>query len=472
MISRALFFFVRITYIGIDLVSVFTAIFLACWLRKTSFPFNLEALFFDTSNPFYVVFLSWVVTVLFFNGLHKLYETRREIVERHEIGQVVKSVCLAAVTVLAFVYVLKVQDFPRSVFILIVFFTILFLSLWRVFKRWFVDMLVAHGYNNINIVIVGAGKVGMMLVSEIERHPGLGFRIVGFLDDNKTTKTLGGRYPVLGKLSDLEEVISRRFVSKVFFTIHPDGSVFHKMLETATDLKVAVRVVPQAFDKATAELFKYNIGYVPVLEYCEIGHNRQQFGKRAFDVVASFAGIVCLLPVFIMLGILIKMDSPGPVFYFSSRYGRGGRVLKMWKFRSMVAGADKQLDELKAKNEVDGPIFKIRQDPRITPLGKFLRKYSLDELPQIINVLLGDMSLVGPRPLPLDQVEHEDLKQLKRLEVRPGITGLWQVRGRSDLPFHQLIKWDTWYINNWSFMLDIEILFETIPVVVKGKGAY
>jgi exopolysaccharide biosynthesis polyprenyl glycosylphosphotransferase len=404
--------------------------------------------------------------------MHKLYETRREIVERHEIGQVVKSVFLAAVTVLAFVYGLKVQDFPRSVFLLIVIFTTISLSLWRVLKRWFVDVLAANGYNNFNVVIVGAGKVGMMLVSEIERRPGLGFRIVGFLDDHKTTETLGGRYPVVGKLSDLSEVISRRFVSKVFFTVHPDGNVFHEMLEVATDLKVAVRVVPQAFDKATAELFKYNIGYVPVLEYCEIGHNRQQFGKRAFDIVMSFFGLVLLSPLFVAIGILIKLDSPGPVFYFSNRYGRGGQVFKMWKFRSMVVDADKRLNELKEKNEVDGPIFKIRQDPRITPLGKLLRKYSLDELPQIVNVLLGDMSLVGPRPLPLDQVEQDDLKQIKRLEVRPGITGLWQVRGRSDLPFHQLIKWDTWYVNNWSFMLDIEILTETIPVVIKGKGAY
>ena len=472
MFSRALFLVVRITYICIDAAGIFLAIFLACWLRQTSFPLNLRALLLDTTNPFYIVFLSWLVVVLFYNGLSRLYETRREIVERHELAQLVKSVFMAAVTVLAFVYGMKVEDFPRSVFILMVFFTTVFLSLWRVFKRWFVDVLVAHGYNNINVVIVGAGKVGMMLASEIERRPGLGFRIAGFLDDHKTTKMLGGRYEVLGKLSDMREIVKRRFASKIFFTIHPDGNVFHEMLETATDLQVAVRVVPQAFDKATAELFKYNIGFVPVLEYCEIGHSRQQFGKRAFDVLVSFLGIVCLLPVFLLIGFLIKRDSPGPVFYFSKRYGRAGRVFKMWKFRSMIADADQKLEALKVKNEVDGPIFKIRQDPRITPLGKFLRKYSLDELPQIVNVLLGDMSLVGPRPLPLDQVEQNDLNQIKRLEVRPGITGLWQVRGRSDLPFHQLIKWDTWYINNWSFMLDIEILSETIPVVIKGKGAY
>jgi exopolysaccharide biosynthesis polyprenyl glycosylphosphotransferase len=333
-------------------------------------------------------------------------------------------------------------------------------------------MLVANGYNNTNVIIVGAGKVGMMLSGEIQRRPGLGLRIVGFLDDKKTTADLGGDYKVLGGLSDLEKVIPKNFVTKVFITIHPEGNLFHHMLEVATALKVSVRVVPYAFDKATAELFKYNIGYVPVLEYCEMGHHRRQFGKRAFDIAASLLGIVVLAPFFLLLALLIKSDSPGPVFYFSRRYGYGGRVFKMWKFRSMVFDADKKLGALKEKNEVDGPIFKIRRDPRITRLGQFLRKYSVDELPQIINVFFGDMSLVGPRPLPIDQVEQGDVKQLKRLEVRPGITGLWQVRGRSDLTFQQLIKWDTWYINNWSFTLDLEILLDTIPVVLKGKGAY
>ncbi len=472
MISKGLFILIRLAYVAIDTGSVFMAIFIACWLRRTAFPLDLRALFLDTNNPFYIVFLGWLVAVLVFNGLNKLYETRRELVERHELGQIVKSVFMAMVAVLVFVYSMKVLDFPRSVFFLMAGLTGIFLSLWRVAKRWFVDFLVANGYNNLNIVIVGAGKVGMMLADEIQRRPGLGLRIVGFLDDNKITADLGGRYQVLGKIKDLDSVICRKFINKVFVTIHPAGQIFHEMLEVTKKHRLAMRVVPHAFDQATGELFKYNIGYIPVIEYCEIGHNRKQFGKRAFDVVVSLFGFLVLLPFFAAIALLIKIDGRGPVFYFSQRYGRGGRVFKMWKFRSMVADADVQLKELKHKNEVDGPIFKIRQDPRITRFGQFMRRYSIDELPQIINVLTGEMSLVGPRPLPIDQVEQEDLKQIKRLEVAPGITGLWQVRGRSDLPFHKLIKWDTWYINNWSFSLDIEVLLETIPVVLKGKGAY
>jgi lipopolysaccharide/colanic/teichoic acid biosynthesis glycosyltransferase len=204
----------------------------------------------------------------------------------------------------------------------------------------------------------------------------------------------------------------------------------------------------------------------------DLGHNRMQYGKRFFDLVVSAIAVTALFPAFLVIAILIKLDTPGPVLYFSRRYGSGGRVFRMWKFRSMDRDAEVKLKELKHKNEVDGPIFKIRQDPRVTRVGRFLRRFSIDEMPQLVNVLLGEMSLVGPRPLPLDQVQKEDLRQLKRLEVRPGITGLWQVRGRSDLPFHRLIKWDSWYVNNWSFMLDVNILLETVPVVLRGKGAY
>ncbi len=472
MVTKVFFILIRLIYVFFDITSILLAIFLACWFRKTAFPLDLHALFLDSTNPFYVVFLGWLIAILVFNSLNKLYETRRELVERHELAQIVKSVVSAAVTVLMFVYAMKVQDFPRSVLLLIIILTMIFLSLWRIVKRWFVNALAAGGYNNFNIVIIGAGKVGMMLASEIESRPELGLRIIGFLDDQKKSQDLGGKYPVIGRLADLKDILQRRFISKVFFTIHPDGSIFHNMLEIAQEQKVAVRVVPQAFDKATGDLFKFNIGYVPLLEYCDIGQNRVQFGKRAFDVAVSFFALVICLPLFLCVAALIKWEGPGPVFYFSKRYGRGGRVFKMWKFRSMVVDADKKLTELKNRNEADGPIFKIRQDPRVTRMGRFLRKYSIDELPQIINVLCGDMSLVGPRPLPIEQVEHDDLKQIKRLQVRPGITGLWQVRGRSDLPFLKLVKWDMWYINNWSFTLDLEIIFETIPVVLKGEGAY
>ena len=178
-----------------------------------------------------------------------------------------------------------------------------------------VEFLAANGYNNFNVVIIGAGKVGLTLAEEIKRHPGFGLRIVGFLDDNKSTKELGGTYEVLGKLADLEDVIRRRFVSKIFVTIHPSGEVFQKILEAAKEFSLAVKVVPQAFDKASGDLFRYNIGFIPILEYSDIGERRRQYGKRLFDLLVSFVALVPLIPVFVVTSIFL-IDSME--FLFSS----------------------------------------------------------------------------------------------------------------------------------------------------------
>jgi exopolysaccharide biosynthesis polyprenyl glycosylphosphotransferase len=309
-----------------------------------------------------------------------------------------------------------------------------------------------------------------LLANEINRQPALGLKIKGFLDDNKTGKC--EEWPILGKLEGLQGTIQREFIHKIFITIYPDHQVFIKMLEIAREEGLAVRVVPQGYEFMANDFIRFNIGAIPILEYSEIGVNYQQRAKRVFDFILSLLSMVVLLPFFILLGVLIMLDSPGPVFYRSNRYGRYGRKFNMYKFRSMVINADELLDQLKCKNEVDGPIFKIKKDPRITRMGAFLRRYSLDELPQILNVLKGDMSLVGPRPFPIDQLEKEDLRQLRRLGIRPGITGLWQIRGRSDVSFNKLLRWDIWYIKNWSFGLDMHILLQTFPIVVRGKGAY
>ena len=231
-------------------------------------------------------------------------------------------------------------------------------------------------------------------------------------------------------------------------------------------------MIPQGFEFTTGEFLKYNIGFIPVLEYCDEEHLIKQAGKRLFDFISAGIAMVLLSPVFIVLGVMIKLDSPGSVFYLSRRYGRRGRKFHMYKFRSMAKNADKSLKEMRHKNEVDGPIFKMKNDPRVTRLGRMLRRYSLDELPQLINVLKGDMSLVGPRPFPVEESQKFEYNHMERLAVKPGITGLAQIRGRSDLSFYRWVKWDLWYVNHWSFGLDLKILWWTIPAVFKGKGAY
>ncbi|MBF0489609.1 MAG: sugar transferase [Candidatus Omnitrophica bacterium] len=463
---------IRLVYTLLDVIAVTLAFYLACFFRPQTIPFpvGFEGFFLSPHNPYRLIFVLWLLVVLFFNQAHNLYQTRRTMLETMEIWEVVKSVLSATFVGIIITYLLKVQDFPRSVLIISVILQTIFLSSWRIAKKILVDYLVSNGYNNFNALIIGAGKIGRLLEKEIKNRPGLGIKVIGFLDDFKDVKA--NSKDILGRVEDFSDIVRRSFVKTIFVTIHPDDKMLVSILEQSKELDVAVRVVPQGFEWMSKDTNRFNIGVVPILEYTHIEVSYRQQAKRVFDFVLSVIGFICFMPVFLFLGIWIKMDSRGPIFYTSQRYGKGGRIFHMLKFRSMVINADELLAQLKVKNEVDGPIFKIRKDPRITKVGAFLRKYSLDELPQILNVIFGDMSLVGPRPLPIEQIEKEDLRQLKRLNIRPGITGLWQIRGRSDVSFQRFLRWDIWYINNWSFSLDLYILFQTLPVVIKGRGAY
>jgi exopolysaccharide biosynthesis polyprenyl glycosylphosphotransferase len=462
---------IRFTYIVLDCCVITLAFYFACATRPQTLPFELNLQnFLGDHNPYRLVFFLWLLTLLFFNQTHNLYQTRRTLLETLEILEIIKSVISATLIFIVITYVLRVQDFPRSVVLISNVFLVIFLSSWRIVKKAIVDYLVSHGYNNFNALIIGAGKIGRLLEAEIKKRPGLGINIVGFLDDHKDVKANSA--DILGGIDSFTDTVRRSFITMVFVTIHPDDKMLLNILEKAKELGVAVKVVPHGFEWMSRDVNRYNIGVVPILEYTYIEVSYRYQIKRIFDFVASFLGVLILSPVFLAIALWIKIDSRGPAFYSSKRYGKDGRMFNMYKFRSMVSNADELLPELKVKNEVDGPIFKMKKDPRITKVGAILRKYSLDELPQIFNVLVGDMSLVGPRPLPIDQIEKEDLRQLKRLNIRPGITGLWQIRGRSDVSFQRFLRWDIWYINNWSFSLDLYILFQTLPVVIKGKGAY
>jgi exopolysaccharide biosynthesis polyprenyl glycosylphosphotransferase len=458
-------------YAAIDVACIILTFYLVLLFRPQTIPFSVSfQSLFSAADPFKLLFIIWTLLILFFHYTHGLYQTRREQLESLEIWEVVKSIFISTLVIIVLAFLLRVQDFPRSVMVLNAVVITVFCSVWRMLKRLLVSYLVSNGYNNFNTLIIGAGKTGILLAGEISRQPALGLKIKGFLDDYKEGSCED--WPVLGKLDGLQEIIHREFIQKIFITIYPEHQCFIKLLETAREEGLAVRVVPQGYEFMAHDFIKFNIGIIPILEYSDIDVNYRQRLKRLFDFFFSFLSMIILLPVFMVLAVLIKLDSPGPVFYRSRRYGRYGRMFDMYKFRSMVINADELLAELKDKNEVDGPIFKIKKDPRITGMGAFLRRYSLDELPQILNVLKGDMSLVGPRPFPIVQLEKEDLRQLRRLGIRPGITGLWQIRGRSDVSFNKLLRWDIWYIKNWSFWLDLHILLQTFPVVVRGKGAY
>jgi len=471
MRSRFQSFLILCIYAAIDVACIIVAFYLVLFLRPqtVSFSVSFHSLFSE-ENPFRSLFMVWTLLIVFFHYTHGLYHTRREQLETKEIWEVFKAVSISTLIVIVLAFLMKIQGFPRSVMVLNAVVITVFCSIWRWLKKILVNYLVSNGYNNFNTLIIGAGETGVLLAGEINKQPALGLRIKGFLDDHHAGNC--GKWPVFGKLDSLQEIIHREYIQKVFITVYPDRQSFIKILEIAREEGLAVRVVPQGYEYMANDFIKFNIGIIPILEYSDIGVNHRQKLKRVFDLVLSFMLIILLAPFIAVLAVLIKLDSPGPVFYQSRRYGRHGRKFNMFKFRSMVINAEDLLAQLKDKNEVDGPIFKIKKDPRTTRMGAFLRRYSLDELPQVMNVFKGDMSLVGPRPFPIDQLEKEDLRQLRRLGIRPGITGLWQIRGRSDVSFYKLLRWDIWYIKNWSFWLDLYILLQTLPVVIKGKGAY
>jgi exopolysaccharide biosynthesis polyprenyl glycosylphosphotransferase len=370
-----------------------------------------------------------------------------------------------------FIFILKFYVFSRAVFLESVVFLFFFLGFWRFAKRLFVRSLITRGHFNYNVLVVGADKETELLFQEITDNPFLGVKVVGVLDDKKTGIFSG--YKILGGTDKLEYAVKRLFVDDIFISKHSFGIHTRELIDRCIKLDKTVRLLEDDFGLSSKKLELNYLGPFPLISYL----SKDSLGfyggiKRIIDVIVSGLLLILLSPVFIIIAIMIKVISGGTVFYVSKRSGKKGKMFNCYKFCSMVDNADSLKPALKHKSEVDGPIFKIKDDPRITSIGKFLRKYSLDELPQLFNVFKGDMSLVGPRPFPVEESDKIEYRHIPRLNIRPGITGLAQIKGRSDLKFNNWMRWDIWYANNLSFGLDMKILLWTIPAVIKARGAY
>jgi exopolysaccharide biosynthesis polyprenyl glycosylphosphotransferase len=316
-----------------------------------------------------------------------------------------------------------------------------------------------------NVLIVGAGGLGHRLASYLEKHPEMGRSVCGFLDDRK----LPGK-GVMGRTSDLAELARTAFVDEVILAAPHDRELTLRVLRAAQQLRLDVKMAPDLFGcEPTRETER--IGDMPLISLHEerlpvVG----LFLKRALDVAGAGVALMMLAPALAVIGILVRLDSPGPMLYAAPRAGRKGRPFRCYKFRTMVRDADGLKEELRERNEKQGPFFKITDDPRITRVGRVLRRYSLDELPQLWNVLRGEMSLVGPRPHPLDDFSGYAIEHLPRLDVIPGMTGLWQVTARRNPSFQAGMKLDIEYIHRWSLGMDFRILLKTAAVVLRGSG--
>jgi exopolysaccharide biosynthesis polyprenyl glycosylphosphotransferase len=325
-------------------------------------------------------------------------------------------------------------------------------------------------------VIVGSGLVADRLVDRLDRHAEFGLEAIGIVDDDVHTLNGDQPLPILGSLDQLDTVLDECDVDRVIVAFsRASHQELLNCIRACRDRRIAVDVVPRLFELLDGARSLNQIGGLPLLSIGAPPLNASsRAAKRALDVFVSALALIVLSPLLIAIAIAIKLTSRGPVFFRQVRAGRAGKEFMLFKFRSMYADADERKRQFEAENEAaDGVMFKIREDPRITAVGGFLRRTSLDELPQLINVLLGEMSLVGPRPLILEESKHAARTwHARRLDLRPGLTGLWQISGRSDLPFQEMVRFDYQYVAGWSMARDIEILLATVPVVLSGRGAY
>ncbi len=343
----------------------------------------------------------------------------------------------------------------------------------RSMYQWLLGLIHSRGIAVARTLVVGDNTPGRMVMQGIAARPHLGYAIAGFLSDDGDADF--GRFHWLGPEDDLARVIRQERIAQVVIAL-PSTShdAIMRIVDHCRKDDVEFRLVPDLYEMSLGRLDIDTVSGIPLLGLKQASiRGFNYLLKRVLDVVLAAAFLVVLSPVLLILALAIKLDDPhGPVFFGQTRVGRGGRRFTAWKLRSMRQDADNLLEDLLDRNEAEGPIFKMRDDPRRTRVGRLIRRWSLDELPQFWNVLVGDMSLVGPRPPTPREVAQYEEWQLQRLETLPGITGLWQVSGRSQLGFSEQVMMDITYIENWSLGLDLRILLRTIPAVISGKGAF
>jgi exopolysaccharide biosynthesis polyprenyl glycosylphosphotransferase len=384
---------------------------------------------------------------------------------------VFQSVSLATLLLTILIYLADLDQISRLVVLATWGLNIPTLLTWRFFKRRVIERRVCQGHGARNVLIVGAGKVGRKLAHVLDQNKQLGLLVKGFLDDRQD-----GEH-VLGAIKDLERILPRYFIDEVIITLPSERDLVKEISLKARRHRASVKVIPELYDgeglwgRPSLEL----VGDLPILElYQEPIPELGLLVKRLLDLAGAVLGLLLALPLMTVIALAIKIDSPrGPLIYRSRRVGRKGEIFDCYKFRTMVPDADELKATLQDFNEREGPFFKITHDPRVTRVGRFLRKYSLDEIPQFWNVLKGEMSLVGPRPPTTDEVDRYErykIEYYRRLDVKPGLTSLWAIQAQQDPSFEKAVQLDLYYIENWSLWLDAQILLNTIPTVLKGVG--
>jgi exopolysaccharide biosynthesis polyprenyl glycosylphosphotransferase len=393
-----------------------------------------------------------------------------------EASRVVYATAAGVILSVAATFFFRPLAFSRLLLIWAWLFTSIFVAVARLVRRVILTILYQAGIGVDRVLVVGGGEVGRSVIRTLLARPDLGFRAIGYLDNAGGENNMGlGRIPHLGAWHELDRALAEQSNVHTVFLALPGGphTQIGELARICQERGVLVHVVPDLLDLSLNRVESTSMAGLPMLSVREVRLSRAgQIMKRLADLLLVLLGAIPALLVGAVIALAIKLESAGPVFYVSERIGQRGRPFMMVKFRSMVADAEALKGALLPLNEASGPIFKIRADPRLTRVGRLIRRLSLDELPQLYNILLGQMSLVGPRPPLAEEVAQYQPWHHQRLEVKGGLTGLWQVSGRSDLTFDEQCLLDIYYIENWSLALDFRIMLQTIPFTLFSRGAY
>ena len=472
-------FFIKINKI----FDVFTMLFSFAIASLTNFLLNSSSIsishFLSTRiklQNFLIVlllFLSWYIIF----QMVGLYRSRRIGSRYSEFIEILKATTIATTFLMVTGFIFRMALIDRT--FLFTFWSVSSTTL--ILARLAIYLVLTkvriRGRNTRQMLIIGTGKRAKNFAYKIENTPELGYHILGFVDDHwEGLKDFsnGNGWRHLGKFNVVHSLLKEQVIDEVVISL-PVKSYYDEItsiVNLCEEQGIIVRLLSDLFDLRIA---KSNIDYIDDIP-CLTLHSApiEQWHlllKRFLDVILSSILIVIVLPLMLLVAFLIKLDSKGPVFFSQERMGLNKRRFKVLKFRTMIHNAERMKDKLNDLNEVSGPVFKIKNDPRLTWLGKWLRKTSIDELPQLINVFKGDMSLVGPRPPIPSEVEEYEWKDRRRLSMKPGITCLWQINGRNTVPFEKWMELDKEYIDNWSLWLDLKILAKTLPAVLRGTGA-
>lgn len=469
-----------------DALGITTAYFTAFWasVNLAGKTLSLDAYL----NIFPWILVGWLVIFRF----AALYNIQLRGVE--EFIGLIKGVIIATIITLSFAFFYRPPAdstdsyflYSRTLSIFMLPFAILSACVFRNLLRWGRQKVFKTTRHFSRLIIVGKNEWGISLAQELSKRD-LGYQLVGFVDDNPTLKTddkLKSSIPVIGSIDDIEKIISEQDINDVWIALpSAPREKLMSLVNLCLKTKVSWKIVPDLYEVMLDWMQIDSLSGIPL-----IGINRSNITglnaviKRGMDIIFSLFFIVILSPLMLITSLLIKITSRGPVFFKQKRIGQNSKRFVFLKFRTMYPRSNRTGHKEFTKDWINGtvaagenqpgskPVYKIKNDPRITPIGGFLRKFSLDELPQLFNVLNGDMSLIGPRPPLAYEIEHYQEWHRRRLEARPGITGLWQVSGRNLLPFEEMVKLDIYYIENWSIWLDLKILFKTVFAVVFSRA--